>query len=425
METPVSAELKRLRLVAGHSQQAVADAVHVKRATVSQWESGRFPPSPGKLQRLDEFFGVAGALVDLAGLSAAAPRDVIPEAPLPESGPTLAQVFDAVADRVVDAVLRDPDDAECVGWSQAIGRGTRPSPWSTAFALRTLLLLDRADVDLPAIARTMGRRQHGGGWSNRELDVPRPDVTAVVLGTLTRVGRGDAANLDAAWEWLTTSMDESDHRRTFVLSTVLENLAQLQPEHPFVTELVRLLLATRMDFGGLHAWAANSAAGPDRVEPSVAHTARAVVALRTAAAFVDRPEAEDAIGRGVEWLAADRNDDGITEILRIDPDRRHLDVPVDHFTSAHVIRALVGYPGVPRIRLEGAFETLWKSYVPAEGLWAWRQDGRLPIWMSHDAVAALRAAALAGFSVPHEPQTGVRLVHSPGGPPQPPPRPGR
>jgi hypothetical protein len=53
--------------------------------------------------------------------------------------------------------------------------------------------------------------------------------------------------------------------------------------------------------------------------------------------------------------------------------------------------------------LAGAFDTLWKAYVPTEGLWVWKQDGRLPIWMSHDAVAALRAAALVGFRVPLTP----------------------
>lgn len=421
MATALSAELRRLRQAAGASQQVVADAVGVERATVSQWESGRFPPSVDKLRRLDEHFGAEGALAGLGDAAAAPVRRPAPS----ESETSLAQVFDVVADRFVRAMIHDPDDAECVGWTQGVGRGRRPSPWSTALAVRTLLLLNRVDVDMRAIARTMGRRQYGGGWSNRELQVPRPDVTAVVLNTLTRIGSGNAADLDAAWDWLSTSFDGPDHRRPFVLSTVLENVTQLRPGHPLVTELVRLLLDTRVDFGGIQVWASNPSAGPERVEPSVAHTARAVVALRAAGALVERPEAEDAIGQGIEWLAADRNDDGITEIMRIDPERHTLDVPVDHFTSAHVVQALVGHGGAYRNRLAGAFETLWASYVPAEGLWAWKQDGRLPIWMSHDAVAALRAAALADFPAPHEPETGERLVHFHGGPPQPPSRPGR
>ncbi|MCO1657836.1 helix-turn-helix domain-containing protein [Pseudonocardia humida] len=408
MGTPLSAAIRRLRGDRGLSQRQVAEAVGVERPTVTQWESGRFTPAADTLRRLDEALRADGELVRLAG-----PGDVDRVAPArasvgEPSGATLAQVFAAVGDRLVGAVVRDPDDDECVGWAQGIGsRRRRPSPWSTALAVRTLLLLDRVDIDMRSIARTMGRRQHAGGWSNRVLDRPRPDVTAVVLGTLTRVGRAESADLEAAWTWLSTSMDDEDRHRTFVLSTVLENLAQLRPRHPFVGELVRLLLDARMDVGGRLVWAAYSAVAQARVEPSVTHTARAVVALRTLTALVDHPEVEDAVGQAVEWLASERNDDGVTEILRVDPEQSTLDVPVDHFTSAHVIRALIGRAGVSRSRLEGAFGTLWSSYVPEEGVWAWKQDGRLPVWMSHDAVLALRGAALAGYPVPHAPQTGA------------------
>lgn len=431
MSTALAAALRRLRDERGFSQQEIADAVEVRRSTVAQWEGGRYRPSAAKIRRLDEFFGAGSELVELAGVGAegAAERSrAVAVPPAPDEGRLrLTAVLAGVGDRLVSAILRDPGDPECVGWAQSIGDRVhrRPSPWSTALAVRTLLLLDRVDVDMRSIARTMGRRQHAGGWSNRELDVPRPDVTAVVLGTLTRVGRAESADLEAAWEWLSTSMDERDRRRTFVLSTVLENLAQLRPDHPFVHELVRMLLDSRWEVDGLLVWAANSAADAARAKPTVTHTARAVNALQVAAQVVDRPEVEDAVAGAVAWLAAERNDDGITEILRVDPERRGLDVPVDHFTSAHVVRALAGRADVSRNRLEGALETLWAAYLPAEGLWAWKQDGRLPIWMSHDAVAALRIAALAGFPVPHEPETGARIAQKHGGPPQPPAPSGR
>lgn len=431
METPLSAALRRLRVERNLSQQKVADAVGVKRPTVAQWESGRFPPSADKVHLLDATLEAGGELVDLAGLSSedvAAPvRDVAGSTP----GATLERVFRAVGDRLVGAVLTDPDDPECVGWTQAIDDvRPRPTPWSTALAVRALLLLDRADVDIRSVARTMGRRQHAGGWSNRDLDVPRPDVTAVVLSTLTRIGRGNAADLDGAWEWLTTSLDRRDQHRTFVLSTVLENVAQLRPGHPFVGDLVRLLLDARMDVGGRQVWAAYAAVDRSLVEPSVAHTAQAVVALRTASASGDWPEAEDAVGQAVAWLVDTPRDDGFTEIHRVDPERPGLDVPVGHFTAAHVVRALVGQPGVPRARLESALATLWDPYVPAEGLWVWKQDGSLPIWMSHAAISALRAAALAGFpvpreAVPQEVQSGALDAEPGGGPARPPDREGR
>ncbi len=405
MSTALSAELRRLREEKGVSQREVALAVGVQRPTVAQWEGDLNRPSPQRIESLDAYFHTGGQLMRLAGLEPDSAGAGASDAPAERSNTTLAEVFDAVGDRLVGAVQTDPSDPEAVGWTQTIDDQRRPSPWSTAMAVRTLLLLDRVDVDMRQIARTMSRRQHAGGWSNRELEVPRPDVTAVVLGTLTRVGRSGTADLEAAWRWLSESMGDADRRRTFVLSTVLENLAQLRPDHAFVAELVRLLLGGRMADGTQPMWASAAGANPQLLEPSVAHTARAVVALRTANAGHHRAEVDDAVGRAVAWLCQERNDDGITENVRVDRDRRDLDVAVDHFTSAHVIRALVGQAEVPADRLTGAFDTLWRSYVPTEGLWVWRQDGRLPIWMSHDAVAALRAAALVGFRVPLTPLT--------------------
>jgi transcriptional regulator with XRE-family HTH domain len=416
-------ELRRLRTSRKLTQQAVAEAVGVQRATVTQWEQGRFPPAPDRLRRLAEYFGVGDDLVALAGLSAVSPATPVPlqrvSAPgalehRAPSGVSLRRVFDLLADRLVGSVVREPGEAgepPQVGWPQSIGRAHRPSPWSTALAARTLLLLDRGDVDYPAIATALARRQDHAAWSNRSREVPRPEVTAIVLATLARIGAA-GADLDAAWDWLAGIASEApagaaDRGRPFVLSVVLENVAPLRPESPVVADLVRLLLATRVEVGGHQAWVST----PRAVAPSVVHTARAVAALRSATAFADVPEVVDAIGRAIEWLAGESKDDGVTEIMRIHPDDRGLDVPVDHFTAAHVIRALVGHPGMRPARLESAYATLWDSYLPAEGLWAWKHDGRLPVWMNHDAVVALRAAALAGFSVPHE-HSGELLARS-------------
>ncbi|WP_214407789.1 helix-turn-helix transcriptional regulator [Pseudonocardia lacus] len=423
MASDLAVELRRLRTSRNLTQQAVADAVGVQRATVTQWEQGRFPPAPDRLRRLAEYFQAGDGLIALAGLSAVEPvappalkRITTPE-PLEwreSSTSSLRRVFDVLADRLVASITREPSRSsgpERVGWPQSIGRVHRPSPWSTALAARTLLLLDRADVDYPAIAATLADRQHRAGWSNRSLDVPRPEVTAIVLATLSRIGAA-GADLDAAWTWLAGIASDdpngaADRGRPFVLSVVLENAAPLRPESPVVADLVRLLLDTRLELGGQQAWVST----PRAVEPSVVHTARAVAALRSATAFADAPEVVDAVGRAVEWLAGESKDDGVTEILRINPDDRGLDVPVDHFTAAHVLRALIGQPGVRPARLESALTTLWDSYLPAEGLWAWKHDGRLPVWMNYDAVVALRTAALAGFSVPHEP-SGERHARS-------------
>jgi hypothetical protein len=109
---------------------------------------------------------------------------------------------------------------------------------------------------------------------------------------------------------------------------------------------------------------------------------------------------DEAVGQAVEWIVArDRADDGVTEILR-DPDSRRLDVPINHFTSPWVLRALAGSEGVPGPRVQAALTMLWDSYSPIDGLWAWTHDGTLPTWMTYDAIAALRVAALASFRTP-------------------------
>ncbi|MBB6375233.1 hypothetical protein BKA01_002455 [Pseudonocardia eucalypti] len=409
-----------MRALKGVSQKAVAEVLDVRRPTVAQWESGRFLPSVAKLQQLDEYLGAGGALVALRGPARAGPVAGSPAHP-PAQGPTLAGVFDGVADRLVEGVVHDPDDPSCLGWAHELGPGGRPTPWSTALGVRALLLLDRADVDLSAMARTLGRRQRHGGWSNRTIDLPRPEVTAVVLATLHRIGDG-GADLDEAWTRLTDLITPEDQNRPFVLSTVLENVAQIRPGSPLVEELVHRLLAARIDFRGTRAWASIGDQEPDLVEPSAAHTARAIVALRSVSASLDRPEVADAIAEAMEWLATNRNDDGVTEILRADPEHRAWDVPVDHFTSAHVVRALTDAP-VDHQRLAAALATLWSSYVPTERLWVWKHDGRLAVWINHDAIVALRSAAFAGFPSPHHPEnpeSGESGVRTHGGPTQPP-----
>ena len=51
-------------------------------------------------------------------------------------------------------------------------------------------------------------------------------------------------------------------------------------------------------------------------------------------------------------------------------------------------------------RVDSALDVLWECYSPSDGLWVWRSDGQLPVWMSYDAVKALRALALATLSTP-------------------------
>jgi hypothetical protein len=78
--------------------------------------------------------------------------------------------------------------------------------------------------------------------------------------------------------------------------------------------------------------------------------------------------------------------------------RAAIRVNIKHFTSAWVVQALAEAPQVPALRLSRALSSLWERYEAGIGLWAWG-SGDLPIWMTLDAVTALRAAALA-FAAP-------------------------
>lgn len=56
--------LRRLRLVAGYSQQELADAAGVHKATITQLESGRRRPRPSTMRRIAEVLGVGIADID-------------------------------------------------------------------------------------------------------------------------------------------------------------------------------------------------------------------------------------------------------------------------------------------------------------------------------------------------------------------------
>ena len=410
-----ASELRRLREKRRLTQDALAGKLAVRRATLTQWESGRFRPARAKVAVLDEELEANGALIalDAAERTGVEPPDLDDAGPAEEQGRfvPLSQVFATAGDRLVAALVRHRDEKpgspESVGWTHSIGRGRRPTPWSTAFGISTLLTLDRADVDFGELATTLARRQVGGGWSNREPTVPRPEVTVAVLDALSRIGPGRAgqavADLSGAWTWLETSLDDVERNRPYVLSTVLEAVVRLRPDSPFVGKLVTALLEARRTLFGIPLWPADAKVDARLLEASLAHTARAVVALRCARAVVDDPELDDAIGRATAWIVDwHRGDDGVTEVLRDErnEDSRMLDVPVNHFTAAWVVRALLGVDSVPAARVQAALDVLWEAYEYDEGLWIWRLDGRLPVWMTHDALLALRSVALAGHATP-------------------------
>jgi hypothetical protein len=160
--------------------------------------------------------------------------------------------------------------------------------------------------------------------------------------------------------------------------------------------LIDSLLAARRPYGSLLLW-------PEKAEPllvspapSVAHTARAVRVLANAQEIRPSSQIREALEQAVAWLSEEPDLHNAYEVIER-PVKGDLEaVYIRHFTAAWVVKALVS-ASVPAAHpaVSSAAAQVWKSYggdTPA--LWAW-DNGDLPIWMTMDAVEALRLANLA------------------------------
>jgi transcriptional regulator with XRE-family HTH domain len=386
-------ELKARRKAAGLTQVAVAEQLGVARPTLTQWEADRHRPTPEHLSQLDELYGARGELIKLA--QAEPDRDDT----TPQGAQRfVADIFRDVADALVDTVVVD-EDGRPRGWCRNLTGRTRPTLLSTAFVVRTLQLLDEARVDLHALADFFERSEGDAGWGYSRMVRPRPEVTAIVLVTLSRLGR--LADVETALGQLETGLDEVSLSRPYVLTVVLEALLAIRPDAPLAGRLVRRLLDARRPFAGRLLWTMDASAQPELVQPSLAHTARATAVLRLARPTTShRSAADEAIDMAVGWMASlHKGDDSVIEILPSTSEDRP-EIAIHHFTAAWAIRAMAGVGGVPAPRLQAALDVLWDSYSPSARLWVWRDDGTVPSWMTLDAVSALRAMAEASLPTP-------------------------
>jgi DNA-binding XRE family transcriptional regulator len=391
----VGHELKRLRAGLGETQAQSALAVGVSRANLAQWEGGRYLPSESSAQLLDEHFRAGNTLVEL--VTAARPTHGRPATAVTnvntlDSSRTLLDVFHQVGRSLADYLLRD-DAGNPIGWRHNLQKDQHLSALSTAYGVKAMVVVGEPYVDFEAISRSLfAMRSPEGDWRGRS-GASRPEIMAAVLDALFRIGT--TMPVDKALALTEGSLDEFSRTRPYLLSTVLQTVLRLRPDSRLAVGLIDDLLGTRLDFGGVLLW-------PEKVEPDLAlpepsavHTARAVVALRAALVAHDRDDIRDAIEQAIGWLVSkNRPDDGvIEELIRPRPDGHgSTRVAIRHFTSAWTIQALAG-TDVPLSRLHGALRILWGRYDQRQGLWAWG-NGDLPIWMTLDSVAALRAAAL-------------------------------
>ena len=391
--------LRTLRERREETQADVAEAVHVSRATIAQWEGGRHLPSPDRARSLDAHLDAEGALARLA-----AQERTSSSAPTPTDDPNalnLLRVFRLVRNALLDHLQRD-EDGKPTGWCQDLQARNPPTPVSTAFGVKLAALVEEsAKVELSPLGDKLREMELStGGWAARTQDAPRPEAIAVVTDALVRID--PRTDVDDIVDLLASSLDDVARQRPHIISTVLETVLDLRPRSAFAAELLRLLLDSRRECNGTLLWVEKNEDDLVAPEPSVPHTARAVCALARAQSKKVVPAdlaatTTDAMDAAVQWLLAQTRFDNTVEIVNRRTPNGDEVLYLRHFTAAWVVRALLmaGESAQHPTVMAAVRQTL-DAFSEDHGLWKWR-SGDLPIWMSFEAIAALRVAALAAF----------------------------
>jgi hypothetical protein len=380
-------------------EQAAAE-LGFPAAEVARWAAGEDLPSTRQARSLDEYLTARGAIMNLAAELRSRPdrpgSRLVP-VPLPTaSAPTLLQTFENVARALRDCLARDAD-GKPTGWPRDLrelpGKAT---PAATAYGIRTMLLLeDCLAADLIPVAESLSKMAApAGGYAGHEQYKPRPEATAAVLNALRRIAATD--DFDAHIAQMERDLGDFEKFRPFIVTMMLETSLLLKPRTRLVETLVGNLLDARRPYGDRLLW-------PEKAEPllidpnpSVAHTARAVRVLASAQAIQPSSQVQEAMDQAVAWLIDQRALHNAYEVNERMVDGRPELVHVRHFTAAWVVKALVS-AGVPAAHpaVSYAVARVWDSYGgDTAALWAW-DNGDLPIWMTFDAVEALRLANLA------------------------------
>jgi transcriptional regulator with XRE-family HTH domain len=392
-------ELRKALQSRGTSLDEAARALSLTTAEIAQWEAGRDFPSDQQARTLDDYLTARGAIYGLARelrtKAVRATRGSLPPRLAVASSPTLLREFESVA-RALRASLTRDENGQPQGWPHDLLRlGAPATSLSTAYGLRAMLLLEGflAPDLVPVASRLKEREEPGGGYAALAQREPRPEVTAAVLETLRRTD--GTAEFKERLASMKNNIGDFERSRPYILTTILEACLRLAPDSDLTASLVDDLLAARRPYGDLLLW-------PEKVEPllispapSIAHTARAVRALAQVQAVRPRAQVRDALDQAAAWLVEQRDLGNVSEIIDRTLEGVMEPLYTRHFTAAWVVRALVSV-GLPASHpaVSEAVSWIWSSYSDAAALWSWN-NGDLPIWMTYDALDALRLASLA------------------------------
>ncbi|MGW6055493.1 hypothetical protein [Streptomyces sp. NPDC055189] len=324
---------------------------------------------------------------------------------LPPAEVSVQRLVDDSAHRVLaEFRMLSHRGEDLAGWSQYLDdHHVPPTAIGTSYGLR---MLSACDLREPRVHRRrvldslLALQKTGGGWAaSTQRDRGRPEVTAWVLAAMVRSGLDDAtrAQLTGVLEdMLDPAEDPLGMDCTTVLTIVVAALAEIAPGSAGLLRLVhRLADAARPGAAAMGGGTACWGESVHAVEPSAAHTARAVLALhRAAGALPDGAPFARVAGAGLRWLCGTE-----LELRLMDEQLRRpmADGTVDallvgHFTPAWVTRALLlpGAPEAPELLATTVRSTL---DCFKDGTWRWH-DGRQPIWLAYQGAVVMREYAL-------------------------------
>lgn len=408
------AELRKTLVSRGLTAQKVARQLKVPESVMTGWIDGSDLPSEADARLLDERLTARGAILTLAlelrtppvkaGGAIAGTGQAVARSAAEPAG-TLGEVFQRVATALRGTLIK-ADDGTPLGWPQDLRQLSErpPTIGSTAYGLRTMLLLegDLAPDMVPVVENLRKMAAKRGIMALRQTDPPPPpetlaqlppEIIALVTGTFHRVDgmAGYAAQVAAM-----RGLGEFEKSRPFILTTMLEASLRLQGTDELTSLLVESLLDARRPYGTQQLWPEKSEALLIDPAPSLAHTARAVRVLARLLRSSPDERLRDAVDQGKAWLLEQRefpfSSDAVDRLIggqvQFDYTR--------HFTAAWVVKALVS-AGIPATHptVSKAVSQVWDSYAgDTAALWKWR-NGDLPIWMTFDAIDALRLASQA------------------------------
>ena len=394
-----AAEFRKAMRSRGASLDDAAGALSLPPATIADWESGQDFPTDKQAKALDAYLTARGAIYGLARelrtMAARARHGSAPPRLAVSSAPSLLQVFEGVAGALRASLTRD-ERGMPQGWPHDLRRvGGRATAASTAYGLRAMLLLEGSLAPdlLPVANRLKEAAEPSGGYAAQTQREPRPEVTAAVLETLRRID--GTAPLSEQLDKMRNNIGDFERSRPYILTTILEASHRLAPDSELTISLVDDLLAARRPYGDLLLW-------PEKVEPllispdpSIAHTARAVRALAQVQVARPSTQVQDALDQAAAWLVG-RDLGNVSEIIDRPVGGGVETLYTRHFTAAWVVKALVSV-GLPASHpaVSDAVAWVWGGYSEAAALWSWN-NGDLPIWLTYDALDALRLASLAG-----------------------------